>query len=78
MTQRCKTTYLEIFGGGGEGRSDKFKKLPKTAQIFSPFKMIPVDLSLANRRETTRRGGSEYEVKQKMFEVYTRANAYTK
>ena len=36
-----------------------------------------MDLSLANRRETTRRGGSEYEVKQKMFEVYIRTNVYT-
>ena len=45
------------------GRSGKLKKLPVTTQIFSSYKMILLDLSLANRHETTRRGGSEYEVK---------------
>ena len=55
-----KTTYLEMFRGD---RSGKFKKLPVTAQIFNSYKGILVDLSLANRHETIRRGGSEYEVK---------------
>ena len=66
-------TYLEMLRGG---RSGKFKKVPCNDPIS--YKMTLVELRLANRRETARRGGSEYEVKQKMFEVYIRTNVYAK